>query len=67
MPQAPTLHRYTFRDYINLEGGSTVRHEFWSGEIYAMPGGTPQHAALAMAVGSALITALRGGSCRVHS
>lgn len=50
-----------------MEASSTVRHEFLAGEIYAMAGGTPEHAALGAAVTAALITALRGGPCRVHS
>jgi Uma2 family endonuclease len=41
----PRLHRYTFDDYLSLEASSTVRHELLMGEIYAMTGGTPQHAA----------------------
>jgi Uma2 family endonuclease len=65
--QAPRHHRYTFHDYLTLESSSTVRHEFLAGEIYAMAGGTPQHAALAVAVAAALLTQLRGGPCRVHS
>jgi Uma2 family endonuclease len=32
-----------------------------------MAGGTPEHAALAMSVGAALVVATRGGPCRVHS
>ena len=67
MTQAPRLHRYTFHEYLVLEESSTVRHEFLAGEIYAMAGGTPQHAALGMAVGAALLAQLRGGLCRVHS
>lgn len=65
--QAPRLHRYTFHEYLVLEESSTVRHEFLAGEIYAMAGGTPQHAATAMAVGAALVAQARGGPCRVHS
>lgn len=65
--QAPRLHRYTFHEYLTLEASSTVRHEFLAGEIYAMAGGTPQHAALAVAVSAALLAQLRGGACRVHS
>lgn len=67
MTHAPRLHRYTFQEYLALEASSTVRHEFFAGEIYAMAGGTPQHAALAMAVGAALLSQTRGGQCRVHS
>ena len=67
MTHAPRLHRYTFQEYLALEASSTVRHEFLAGEIYAMAGGTPQHAALAMAVGAALLNQTRGGPYRVHS
>ena len=44
-----------------------MRHEFLEGEIYAMAGGTPEHAALSMSAGAALMAAARGGPCRVHS
>lgn len=67
MTHAPRLHRYTFDDYLALETSSTVRHEFLAGEIYAMAGGTPQHAALAVALSAALLAQTRGGPCRVHS
>jgi len=60
-------HEYTFKEYVSLEENSSVKHEFWEGEIYAMAGGTPEHAALAMYVGNALIEHLRGGPCRVYS
>lgn len=62
----PRLHRYTFHEYLTLEESSTVRHEFLEGEIYARAGGTPEHAALAMAVGASLVAQVRG-PCRVHS
>jgi Uma2 family endonuclease len=64
---SPRLHRYTFRDYLDLEETSSVRHEFLEGEIYGMAGGTPEHAALTMSAGAALLAAARGGPCRVHS
>ncbi len=67
MTTSPRLHRYTFEEYLTLEESSTVRHEFLAGEIYAMAGGTPEHAALAMAMGAALIDLVRGRPCRVHS
>jgi Uma2 family endonuclease len=61
------LHRYTFADYLTLEESSNTKHEFLNGEIYAMAGGTPEHAALSVAVSSALLAQLRGGPCRVYS
>ena len=60
-------HRYSFEDYLAVERASTIRHEYLDGEIYAMAGGTPEHAALSMAVGTALSNSLRGGPCRVFS
>jgi len=60
-------HRYSFADYLAVEEMSAVRHEFLNGAIYAMAGGSPLHAALAMAVGARLVEALRGGPCRVFS
>lgn len=65
-PAAPR-HRYTLRDYLDIEEGSAVKHEYFDGEIYAMAGGTPEHAALAVAVSTALLTQLRGRGCRVYS
>src|SRR5881398_2593046 len=41
---------YTYAEYLSLEKESSTRHEYLDGEIYAMAGGTPDHAALAAAV-----------------
>jgi len=49
--QPAPYHSYTFRDYLDLEATANVKHEFFNGEIYAMAGGTPQHAVLTMAIG----------------
>ena len=42
-------HKYSLADYLAVEEMSAVRHEFLDGEIYAMAGGTPEHAALSAA------------------
>ena len=42
--------RYSYAEYLTLEDSSSVRHEFFDGEIYAMAGGTPTHAALAATI-----------------
>jgi Uma2 family endonuclease len=67
MSRPAGLHRYTYADYLALEAASNVKHEFLAGEIYGMAGGTPEHAALSVAVSSALLAQLRGGPCRVYS
>jgi Uma2 family endonuclease len=46
---ARRLH-YTYAQYLSLEEESSVRHEYLDGEIYAMAGGSPDHAALAAAL-----------------
>nr|UXE44468.1 hypothetical protein Hi04_10k_c2441B_00016 [uncultured bacterium] len=58
---------YTFREYIAHEAASNVKHEYLDGQIYAMAGGTPSHAALASAVGGQLYAQLRRGPCRLYS
>jgi Uma2 family endonuclease len=58
---------YTFREYLAHEAASNVKHEYIDGQIYAMAGGTPSHAALASAVSGQLYGQLRGGPCRAYS
>jgi Uma2 family endonuclease len=65
--QARSIHHYTYAEYLELEEGNASRHEFLNGEIYAMAGGTPKHAALAISAAAALLGDLRGGRCRVHN
>ncbi len=62
------LHRihYPFADYLALEASSNVKHEYLGGQIYAMAGGTPEHAALAAAVIGLLFPQLRRKPCRIH-
>jgi Uma2 family endonuclease len=57
---------YTYAEYLALEASSNVKHEYLDGQIYAMAGGTPEHAALAASVVGLLFAALRRGRCRVH-
>lgn len=60
-------HRYSFAEYLELEEIAGVRHEFFAGEIYAMAGGTPEHAAMAAAITSSLGRQLGSSPCRVYS
>lgn len=62
------LHKihHTYADYLALEASSNVKHEFLGGQIYAMAGGTPEHAALAAAAIGLLFAQLRGGRCRAY-
>src|SRR5882724_9667450 len=62
------LHKinYAYAEYLALEASSNVKHEFLGGQIYAMAGGTPEHAALAAALIGLLFPQLRGGPCRAY-
>jgi Uma2 family endonuclease len=57
---------YTYAEYLALEDQSSIRHEYLDGEIYAMGGGTPDHAALAAAV-IGLLRVRIPASCRVYT
>lgn len=61
----PARQLFTFRDYVDLEEDSTVKHEFLDGWVWAMAGGTPDHTAIAVNVSTLLNNQLRGRSCRV--
>ncbi len=63
----PARRRYTYHEYLTFERTANVRHEFYGGEIFAMAGGTREHAALAANVTIALGTQLRGKRCQAHS
>lgn len=67
LPMVATRHHYTLEDYLGVEEMSAVRHEFLNGEIFAMAGGTPEHAALSAAVVVILGALLRGRPCRPFS
>jgi len=65
--QAVHAVRYTFSEYVRLEEVSNVKHEYLDGHIYAMAGGSPEHAALQASVSARLFMKLEGGPCRVYS
>ncbi len=56
--------KLSYAEYVARERASELRHEFIDGEIFAMAGGTPEHAALIAAVTGVLFGQLRGGPCR---
>jgi len=60
-------HRYTYQEYLAFERSSNVRHEFFNGEIYAMAGGTPTHAAICANLIFIFNSQLRGKGCQAHT
>ena len=58
-----------YGEYLAFEEASPEKHEYLRGEVYAMSGGTPDHAALEAALARQLANALEasGKPCRVYS
>ncbi len=67
MVTAANRPRATLREYVRLEAHANVKHEFVDGWIFAMAGGTPEHAALAASIIAMLTQALAGRRCRVFT
>jgi Uma2 family endonuclease len=60
------LHSYSFRDYLQVEEMSGVKHEYLDGEIYAMAGRSLLHAALSGSI-LAMLHRQLSGRCRVYT
>lgn len=65
MTTARRLH-FTYADYLAAQAMAEVRLEYFDGDIYAMAGGTPDHAAISAQVIAGLSSALHG-RCLVFS
>jgi Uma2 family endonuclease len=63
----PARQRFTFDEFLVLEDIAGVKHEFLDGQVWAMAGGSPEHAAIIGNVTTLLNVQLRGQRCRVHS
>ena len=65
MRETSLLRTMTVEEYFRFEEGSQVRHEYVSGELYAMSGATFRHSTLALNVGTRLHAAVGDGPCSV--
>ena len=65
--EKPAASHYTVAEYMALEEQSSVRHEFFEGEVFAMAGGTARHNLLVLNCALALRVGLRGKPCRVFA
>lgn len=63
LPQAKS----TADDYLAFERGSTERHQFVDGEIFAMAGESLAHSTISTNLITSLVSQLRGKPCRVLS
>ena len=62
--QLATEQHYSRAEYLAMEETTNVRHEFFQGKIFAMSGGTFNHAVLSGNVYFALKTKLREKPCQ---
>ena len=67
MARPASIARMTYAEYLAAEAASDIRHEYLNGEVWAMAGGTPEHAALARRGACELRRLLRGKPCRAFS
>jgi Uma2 family endonuclease len=63
----PIRQRFDFPDYVLLEESSSVKHEYLEGLVWAMAGGSPEHARIATNIATLLSTQLAGKRCSVFS
>jgi Uma2 family endonuclease len=66
LARTPVGHM-SYADYVAAEVAAEEKHEYLRGDIYAMAGGTLEHAALAAALIRDLGAALRDKPCRAFS
>lgn len=59
--------RFTFPEYLQLEAISPSKHEYLDGAVFAMAGGTPEHAAMAARLARYIGNALEGRPCNVYT
>ena len=58
--------RLTEEEYLQAERAAELRHQFYDGVMYAMSGGSPEHAYLIGSLTRELGMALKKGPCRVY-
>ena len=63
---APRQH-FTFDEYVMLEETARVKHEYLAGQVWAMSGGSPAHARVAVNISALLTNALSGKPCSAFS
>jgi Uma2 family endonuclease len=54
-------------DYLSIERGSPIRHEYINGVMYAMAGGSLRHNEITVNITTLLKTHLRGRDCKTYN
>lgn len=67
MPEQTVTERLlSVEEYLRLEEGSEVKHEYIAGAVYAMVGASRRHNRIALNIASRLLAATGDGPCRVY-
>ena len=59
--------RFTVEEYLEFDRKSEIRNEYYNGQIYAMAGGTHNHAIINANISGELRARLKGRACRTTS
>ena len=59
--------RYTLQEYVELDKSSEERYEYFGGVVFAMTGGSPDHARISGNFYAAIRQGLRGRNCEAFN
>lgn len=58
-------HKYTLKEYFEIERDSEEKFEYWDGNIWSMAGASPPHERIVVNIGGHLRELFRGRGCSV--
>jgi len=67
MTSAAPAERMSYANYLAFERASDTKHEYVNGQVYAMAGGSPEHARLQVRTSHLLTLGLAGRPCAAFS
>lgn len=67
MVAAEPIGAMSYPEYLAFEAGAQTKHEYVNGEVYAMAGGSPEHARLAARLMGQLLQGLTDRPCEAFS
>lgn len=67
MASDPVKRHWTVEEYLAYEEETGVKHEYLDGDIFAMSGGSGDHALITMNCGIEIGSQIRGSNCKAYS
>jgi Uma2 family endonuclease len=61
------IHKMTMEEYLEFDKNAEGRYEYFDGEVFAMAGGSPEHARIGVNVTTRLFMRLLGSKCEVFN